>query len=224
MLLVGQTIQLKNSIHATLAKYALTVVGISDLFGVKGRRALEERIAQLPPQTQYTTRALLKQLDSLEEQIQDLETRMRQVFEPTPGTKLLQTLPGVGFILATVIELEVGEVDRFPGPEHLASYAGQTPRVHESGGKTRYGKTRPDVNSYLKWAYTEAANVVAIHRLRHPHRHVSRLYDRVMHRRGHQKAIRAVGRHLAEATYWVLRKGEPYRDPAFKDQASGMGA
>ncbi len=134
------------------------------------------------------------------------------------------TLPGVGFILATVIELEVGIVNRFPGPEHLASYAGQTPRVHGSGGKTYYGKTRPDVNRYLKWAYTEAASAVAIHHLRHPHRHVSRLYDRVMHRRGHQKAIRAVGRHLAEATYWVLKEGEPYYDPAFKDDVSIAGA
>lgn len=236
MLLVWQRIQLKNSIHATLAKYALTVVGISDLFGVQGRRVLANQILKLPLHTQYTTQALLAQLDSLERQIQALEGRMRQVFEPTPETKLLQTLPGVGFILATVIELEVGEVDRFPGPEHLASYAGQTPRVHESGercrsplaiglfcGKTRYGKTRPDVNHYLKWAYTEAANVVAIHRLRHPDRYASRLYDRVMCRRGHQKAIRAVGRHLAEATYWVLKKGEAYRDPAFKHQGLGMG-
>lgn len=135
MLLVRQRTQLKNSIHATLAKHALTVVGISDLFGAKGRMMLEERIGSLLPQTQYVTLALLKQIDSLEEQIQDLEARMREIFEPTLKTEPSNTLPGVGFILATVIELEVGIVDRFPGPEHLASYAGQTPRVHGSGGK-----------------------------------------------------------------------------------------
>jgi len=43
--------------------------------------------------------------------------------------------------------------------------------------------------------------------------HVSLLYDRVRKRRGHQKAICAVARHLAEATYWVLTKREPYREP-----------
>lgn len=59
--------------------------------GVQRRRTLEERIGQLPPQTQYTTRALLRQLENLEEQIQDLETRMREVFEPTPETPLLDT-------------------------------------------------------------------------------------------------------------------------------------
>lgn len=224
MLLMWQRIQLKNSIHATLVKYALTVVEMSDLFGVQGRRALANQIPKLPPQTRYTTQALLAQLDSLERQIQALEKRMYEMFEPTAETQLLQTLPGVGFILAIVIELEVGRVDRFPGPEHLVSYAGQTPGVHEFGGKTRYGKTRPEVNQYLKWAYTEAANVVTIHRLRFPHRHASSLYDRVTRSRGNQKAVRAVGRHLAEATYWVLKKRKPYCKPAFKDQVSGVGA
>ncbi|MBI2973005.1 MAG: hypothetical protein HYY39_04360, partial [Armatimonadetes bacterium] len=47
----------------------------------------------------------------------------------------------------------------------------------------------------------------------HPQRHTSRLYDRVDRRKGHQKAIGAVARHLAEATYWMLAKEEAYCDP-----------
>jgi len=62
-----------------------------------------------------------------------------------------------------------------------------------------------------------------IHRRKHPNRHVSRLYERVRHRRGHQKAIGAVGRHLAEATYWILSKGEPYRDPTLKVEVLSKG-
>jgi hypothetical protein len=42
---------------------------------------------------------------------------------------------------------------------------------------------------------------------------VSRLYERAARRRGHPKAIGAVARHLAEATYWILSKEEPYREP-----------
>jgi hypothetical protein len=48
---------------------------------------------------------------------------------------------------------------------------------------------------------------------RAPHRHVTRLYERVARRKGHQKAIGTVARHLAEATYWVLTKQEFYREP-----------
>jgi hypothetical protein len=46
-----------------------------------------------------------------------------------------------------------------------------------------------------------------------PRRHVSRLYERIARRKGHQKAIGAVARHLAEATYWILTKQEAYREP-----------
>jgi hypothetical protein len=39
------------------------------------------------------------------------------------------------------------------------------------------------------------------------------LYERVARHKGHAKAIGAVARHLAEATYWMLSKEEAYREP-----------
>jgi transposase len=125
----------------------------------------------------------------------------------------LLTLPGVGLTLAVVIALEVGDVTRFATAEKLASYAGTPRRVHASGGKTRFGPSRPDVNRYLKWAFVEAANAVCLTRGRTAPRHVSGLYERLARRKGHAKAIGAVARHLAEATYWMLRNGEAYREP-----------
>jgi transposase len=156
---------------------------------------------------------LLEQIDEVQEQIKRLEDRMKKAFRTSRELELLQTMPGVGFILGIVILLEVGEVSRFPAASRLASYAGTTPRVHASGDRVRYGHLRPDVNRYLKWAFVEAANVICLTHRRSPHRHVSRLYLRVRRRKGHQKAIGAVARHLSEATYWILTKGESYREP-----------
>ncbi len=93
------------------------------------------------------------------------------------------------------------------------------PRIHESGGKVRYGPLRADVNRYLKWAFVEAANAICRNRRRHPQRHVSRRYERVAKRRGHEKAIGAVARHLAEAAFWVLTKREAYREPGSSTEA-----
>jgi hypothetical protein len=121
-------------------------------------------------------------------------------------------MPGVGFILSVVILQEIGDIGRFASAERLASYSGVTPRIHASGGKVRYGKLRPDTNHYLKWAFSEAGNSVAVNRNRFPARHVSMLYNRIRQRKNHAKAVGAVARHLAEATYWVLTKGEAYRD------------
>lgn len=220
MVVVRTRTRLKNRIHATLAKYALTVPDVSDLFGKQGRVLLTGKLTQLPPHTRFATDHLLEQLESLDEQIAEFENRMRDVFKQTPTLTWLMSLPGVGFILGIVILLEVGDVHRFPDAEHLAAYAGTTPRVSATGNKIRFGRLRPDVNHYLKWAYMEAAEAICRHREHWPHRHVSQLYARVCHRKNHAKAIAAVARHLAEATYWILTKEEPYQEPKRRPGAS----
>src|SRR5262249_60274227 len=121
--------------------------------------------------------------------------------------------PGVGLTLAGVSALGVGPRAWLPTAQTRAASAGVTPRVHASGGKTRFGPPRPDVNHYLKWAFVEAANAICLNRSRRPPRRVTRLYERVARRKGHPKAIGAVARHLAEATYWILTKQQPYREP-----------
>src|SRR6266404_5888978 len=42
---------------------------------------------------------------------------------------------------------------------------------------------RPDVNRYLKWAFSEAANSTAVNYRRFPQRHVSQLYARLRARK-----------------------------------------
>ena len=223
MVLVRQRTQLKNRIHATLAKYALHDVEVSDLFGVRGRALLRQRLSVLPPHTAYATEQVLEQIEGLDRRVRGFEERIQSVFKPTPAVQWLLTLPGVGLTLAVVIALEVGDVTRFATAEKLAGYAGTTPRVHASGGKTRFGPSRPDVNRYLKWAFVEAANAVCLTRGRMARRHVSRLYERVARRKGHAKAIGAVARHLAEATYWMLSKGEVYREPTASGRVRPRG-
>jgi transposase len=213
MVLVRQRTQLKNRIHATMAKYARHDLEVTDLFGVRGRARLRQRLSLLPPHTAYATEQLLEQIEGLDHRVRGFEQRIQATFKPTPVIQRLLTLPGVGLTLAVVIALEVGDVTRFATAEKLAGYAGTTPRVHASGGKIRFGPSRPDVNRYLTWAFVEAANAICLTRRHTPDRHVSRLYERLGRRKGYAKAIGAVARHLAEAPYWILSKGEYYREP-----------
>lgn len=206
--------RLKNRIHSVLDKYGFQdeFEDISDIFGVKGGKRLRRVIEQLPENTYYTTVLLIEQLEQTQQKIKLIESRMKELFEETAEMKLLETEPGVGFILAVVIAQELGDIRRFNGAERFASYSGVTPRVHASGGKVRYGGLRSDANHYLKWAFSEAANSVAVNRRAHPDRHVSRLYNRIRNRKNHAKAVGAVARHLAEATYWMLTKGQAYQE------------
>ncbi len=135
MVLVRQRTQLKNRIHAALAKYALHDLEVSDLFGAQGRDLLRQRLALLPPHTAYATQHLLEQVEELDRRVRGFEHRMQTVFKVTPEIQLLLTVPSVGPILAVVIALEVGDLARFATAEKLAAYAGTTPRVHASGGQ-----------------------------------------------------------------------------------------
>ncbi len=223
MVLTQQRARLKNRIRAALAKYALGEFDVGDIFAPKSEKVVGDRVRQLPPQTRYATEVLLKHLASVKAQVDELERRMQEVFRETEEHRLLLSIPGVGPILAVVIAVEIGDIDRFPSAPRLASYAGTTPRVHSSGGKTRLGRLRPDTNHYLKWSFVEAANAIAANAHRWPHRHAVRLYHRIKEHKGHQKAAGAVARHLAEATYWILKKRQPYREPEPRSGSSTGG-
>jgi transposase len=214
MALKKHVVSLKNRIHATLAKYAIRIEA-EDIFAGQGRRALEGALSSLPAETSYCTRQELTILDAVEAQIRSLEKRIKQQNARTPSSQLLKTLPGFGDILAIVVDCEVGSISRFDFCDHLASYAGVVPKEQSSGGKIRYGHMLAESNHYLKWAFIEAGNVISSHRNAPSWRnkHVVRLYERISAKKGHTKAIGAVARHLAEAAFWVLKKGEPYREP-----------
>ncbi len=125
MVFVWQRTQLKNRIHATLAKYALHELEVSDLFGVRGRALLRERFELLPPHTAYASQQLLRQVEELGRQVRAFEQRIEATFKPTPAIQRLLTLPGVGLTLAVVITLEVGDVARFASAEKLARAEGR---------------------------------------------------------------------------------------------------
>lgn len=218
MVLSRQRTQLKNRVHATLGKYGFAVEGATDAFGKKGRRIVAELMAKLPPHTEQALGRVLDQLDHVCENLQGIEEKMMEVFAPCSETTWLKTLPGVGDILAVVIWTEIGTIERFGRAEQLASYCGLVARENSSGGKIRFGAVRRDVNVYLKWAFVEAANSAVLNAERCGYDHIGRLYQRIKTRRGHGKAKVAVARHLSEAAFWMLKKGESYREPMSSTQ------
>ncbi|MFA5810381.1 MAG: IS110 family transposase [Thermoleophilia bacterium] len=217
---------LKNRMHSTLAKYALSLDTQSDIYAPKWRPQLMQLICSLPDETRRCMEQELELLDQVQEQIHRLEARILERVQMTPTIQLIQSVPGPAKILSIVIDREVGSIDRFPSPHHFASYSGLVPKVMASGGKTHYGKMIKAANNYLKWAFIEAANVV-VRQQHHPRwrqKYVVALFERTRQRKGHAVAVGAVARYLAEATYWVLMKGEPYREPVPQHPAGRKSA
>jgi transposase len=218
MVFSRQRTQLKNRVHATLNKHGYVVDEVSDAFGKRGREIIEELSNKLPPHTQQALNRVLDQLDKVIANLKAIEADMISVFAPCPQTTWLESLPGVGKILAVVLWTEIGSIERFNRAEQLASYSGLVAREHSSGGKFYYGPICRDVTLYLKWAFVEAAGSAIQNRERCGYQHISQLYQRIKNRRGHNRAKVAVARHLSEASFWMLKKGEPYREPRLSTQ------
>src|SRR5215471_3809110 len=113
MVFSRQRTQLKNRVHATLSKYGYSIDEVSDAFGKRGRQIIEELSSKLPPHTKQALDHVLDQLDEIIENLKAIEANMINVFAPCPQTIWLQSLPGVGQILAVVIWTEIGSIERF---------------------------------------------------------------------------------------------------------------
>jgi hypothetical protein len=113
---------------------------------------------------------------------------------------------------ALLILAEIDGIRRFPHQENLWAYAGLVPTVRRSASSVYYGAINKSGSSYFGWTLTEAAHT---HRRCEPDSQLSRLYAKVVRRRGKQKAIVATAKKPLIVIYWVLRTREPYHCQEF---------
>ena len=97
-------------------------------------------------------------LQALQTQIDTLEQVLAEYCRGEPGYSLLRTVNGIGEVLATVILLETGSVERFADAGHYASYCRCVGSVYLSNGKKKGEGNSKNGNRYLAWAFVEAAN------------------------------------------------------------------
>jgi len=71
----------------------------------------------------------------------------------------LQTIPGVGPVLALTWALEVGEVSRFRSVRQAVSYCGLCSAQHSSAGHDKRGPISKQRNAHLQTMLVEAAKM-----------------------------------------------------------------
>jgi len=152
---------------------------------------------------------IIAKLDYLDEVIGRLSVEIDRVIAPfVAEAALLDTIPGVDKRTAECMIAEMGtDMSRFGSSARLASWAARCPGNHESGGKSRSGRSRKGPK-WLGGYLTEAATSAA----RTKDTYLSAQYGRLKGRRGHAKAIKAVSHSIIVAAYYMLERGVPYED------------
>jgi transposase len=203
--LVRLRTSIKNRVHALLTREGIQNPKVSDLFGKKGLKFLED--VKLHQPMRMALDNYLKVMANLNERIEDVESTLREIAVVTEEVKWLMSIPGIGFHNALLILSETGGVERFSKPKSLVCYAGLAPKVEQSGEQVRYGHINKHSNGFLRWALIQSARAAV--RSSTPNRFTV-IYQKLKARRGDKVAIVATARHLAESVYWVLTKREDY--------------
>jgi transposase len=165
----------------------------------------------------FMLRLHLQQIDALNKGIAELDRQLGDALDPfRHKIELLDTIPGVNTITAQVLLAEIGDdMNRFPTPAHLVSWASFCPGSDESAGKRRSTRIRKG-GRWLKATLVQSAWGA----VRTKDSYLRTQYYRLRARRGPKKAIVAVAASMLTAAYFILRDGVPYRDlgPAHFDR------
>jgi transposase len=169
----------------------------------------------LQPSRRYLS-ALPRLIDELEDQIAQINRKLREGHADHRYIPLLMSAPGIGWVLAFTIAAEIGEIERFPSPEKLTGYTGLCPRVNQSGDRDRRGPLTKHGPTYLRWALLEAT----MHALRHPA--YAQRYQRNKRRLGKQRGAKVaqvdIARRLTHAIWHMLSRNQQFapRGAAFR--------
>jgi transposase len=152
--------------------------------------------------------ASLRLIDELEDQIADVNRRLKASHADHPYIPLLRTVPGIGWVIAFTIAAEIGEIERFASPEKLTGYTGLCLRVVQLGQRDRRGPLSKHGPTHLRWALLEAT----MHALKHPAYRVRYQHNkkRLGRQRGAKVAQVDIARRLAHAIWHMLTRNQPF--------------
>jgi transposase len=152
----------------------------------------------------------LQQFESVQQQIDQVETKLEEIAATRESVKLLKTAPYVGPRLSEVVGAVLDDPHRFKNARQVGCYAGLTPRRWQSGESDRQGHISHAGNSLLRKLLVEIAWLGV-----RGHTWMTQVYEHVC--RGSDKrkkiAIVAVARRLLVKLWAMLRDGTEWIEP-----------
>lgn len=237
--LVGQLAAEKNRLHKVLTDGGIRLgVVVSDLHGQSARAMVKAIIAGQPPHEvlqlasrrlkasreeifdalqgeltdshRFVLNELMQHVEEIEARIARFDARLLEGLQDQRNAlALLQTLPGVDLIGAAMLLVEIGpDMDAFGSADRLASWVGICPGNNESAGKRKSGRVRKG-NLYVRRLLCEFAHAAS-----RTKSVLQSKFQSLIVRRGHKRAIVALGHKILRIIFFMLKRGEHYRDSA----------
>ncbi len=242
--LVGVLSAEKNRLHKVLADAGIRLgVVVSDIHGQSARAMIKALLKGAGPQEVlafasrrlkasreelfdalqgeltaghcFVLNELMAHIEELEARIARFDAYLLSHLETEANMlALLQTLPGVDRIGAALLLVEIGtDMSVFGQADRLASWIGVSPGNHESAGKRKSGRIRKG-NPYVRRLLCEFAQAASKTRCALQSR-----FQAWVVRRGRKRSIIALAHKMLRTIFFMLSRGEPYRDSAVDYEA-----
>ena len=214
-----------KSAQANVAKLMKTRDDSEEHFEPLLKRKLKEKSEMIAQSLQGTVsheqaqklKVCLGHHNAIDACLAQLELAIAEAAKPfAEGIALISTVPGIQSASATAIIAEIGtDMSVFLSSKHLCSWAGLTPQNNESAGKKKSVRiSRAGV--YLKPLLIQCALASLRKGEKSPFR---ARYERIKRRRGHKRALIAIGRMMLTAIYHMLLKNEPFDSSRLQAEA-----
>jgi transposase len=210
-------VRLRHTLSEQRCEWQQRIQAVLYHHGIPQRRALLTRenrawldSLELPAVAREQVTVALAMLNSLEAQLEPIDSELRAYARRQPGCRALTRHYGIGALTAVTILAELGDARRFSSSRHAVRYAGMDITVHQSDQRRAPGHLSRQGPPALRWALFEAAQNAR--RSGSPDRDY---YTQAAERLGGNRACLAVARKLLKRSYHTLRElGEEALAPA----------
>jgi transposase len=201
-----------NTLHAMFVYQGHTAVVKKDLATAERRlQAIEVLRGQEREEAEY----ILKHLELYEQRITELRKKIKQESKTDENMKRLQSIAGVGPIVAYAFVAHVGDGSRFSKGAQVSNYLGFVPRLDYSGTIQRHGHISKRGNGYLRGLVVQAAWSAVRSKsggaLRERYKYITAFQGA-----SKKKTIVSIGRRLAELMFTVLKNKTEYEPRQWK--------
>lgn len=213
-LLIRQKTMLTNALRAHLAEF-----GIVEKLGRTGLELLIALVEtehgpdqpMLPPLARESLLMLVGQIRDLHARTTAIEKQIHIWHRSSEVSRRLETIPGVGPIIASALAATVTDPTLFSSGRQLAAWLGLVPRQHSTGGKERLRGITKRGDPYIRRLLIIGAHaVLRFSRHRAP---TATWTSGLLTRRPAMVVAVALANKMARIAWAILARGEVYRAP-----------
>ncbi len=200
----GEGVMVTEKSFAITKSYTRTA---AKLVAVENKlKLMQQRLKVLTPEDTELLKSLEGCINQLKQSVVVFRSKARGRVDTTQAA-LLQSIPGIGETIASILLAEIGDVHQFTSSKSLVAFAGIDPKVKQSGkGLKQNTHLTKRGSPYLRQALFQAASVARQH-----DEELKRYYEKKRSEgKRYKEATIAVARKLLNRVYAVFKRQTAY--------------